>query len=132
MVRGLKWRPRFDVDELAGGYVAPLGRVADIHRQDAAEDDEGLLLVAMAMTATLRTGFVAPDVPARVPEVRQITELGNMPRGFAGLVRPSDPLPVATANNAEAHGAILGTGVTARGWSRTRLGDLSDAGANAG
>jgi len=60
--------------------------------------------VPMAMTATLRARFVAPHVPARVPEVRRVAELGNVPRRFAGFVRASDPFPVGTANNAEAHG----------------------------
>jgi hypothetical protein len=81
-----------------------LGRVVDIHRQDPAEDDEGLLLVPVAVTATLRAGFVAPHIPTRVPEIREIAELGNMPRRFAKLVRSSDPFPVAPADNAEAHG----------------------------
>ena len=103
VVRRLKWRPRFDVDELASGYVVSLGRIVDIHRQDPAEDDEGLLLMLMAMTTTFRAGFVAPHIPTRVPEIRKIAELGNMPRRFARLVRSSDPFPVATANNAEAH-----------------------------
>src|SRR5262245_61503065 len=62
VVRRLEWRPRFDVDELASGYVVALGRVVDIHRQDAAEDDEGLLLMPVAMTATLCAGFVAPHI----------------------------------------------------------------------
>jgi hypothetical protein len=80
VVRRLEWRPRFDVDELASGYVVSLGRVVDIHRQDPAEDDEGLLLMPVVMTATLRAGFVAPHIPTRVPEIRNIAELGNMPR----------------------------------------------------
>ena len=54
VVRRLEWRPRFDVDQLASEYVVSLGRFVDIHRQDPAEDDEGFLLMPMAMTATLR------------------------------------------------------------------------------
>ena len=103
VVRRLEWRPRFDVDQLASEYVVSLGRFVDIHRQDPAEDDEGFLLMPMAMTATLRAGFVTPHTPTRVPEIRKIAELANMPRRFARLVRSGDPFPVATANNAEAH-----------------------------
>jgi hypothetical protein len=91
------------VDELASGYVVSLGRVVDIHRQDPAEDEEGLLLMPMAMTTTLRAGLVAPHIPTRVPEIRKTAELGNMPRRFARLVRSGDPFPIATANDTEAH-----------------------------
>ena len=103
VVRNLEWCSRFDVDELASCDVVPFRRIVDIHRQDPAENDKGLLLLQMAMTTAVRARLVAPNIATRVLEIRKLAELGNMARRFAGLARPSDPLPVATTNNAEAH-----------------------------
>jgi hypothetical protein len=81
----------------------PFGWVADVHRQRAGQDNECLLLGAVLMATSLRTWFVAPDVRTCVREPRSIAQFCHVPRRFARLVWPGDPVERRWLNDAEAH-----------------------------
>ena len=108
VVRCLERRARLDVDQPPGRYVVPFGWLPDVHRQGAGHDDECLLLGAVPMTASPCTWFVAPDVRACVREPRSVAQFGHVPRRFAGLVWPGDPVERSWLDDAEAHAGTLG------------------------
>ena len=103
MVRGLERGPRVDADEAAGRHVHALWRLAEVERERAGEDDERLLLLRMAVTASLRAGLVAPDVAAHMREAGAVAQLGDMPRRLVGLVRTRDPLESVGMHDVVAH-----------------------------
>ncbi len=76
-----------DVDDAARRHVLPLGRIADVHRQRALQDDERLGLDRVAVAAAPGAGLVAPHVAAHHGEAGQVAQLGDVARGLAGLVR---------------------------------------------
>lgn len=103
VVHCLKRSPRIDVDQAARGHVVTLRRLAQVHRERPGEDDERLLLEFVSVTASCRARLEPPHIHARVLNTREITELGNVPRRFTGLVRPGHPLERVSLNDVEAH-----------------------------
>ena len=51
---------------LSRRQLDPLGRLAEVHRQRAGEDDEDLLLHLVGVAAAARAGRVAPEPRARL------------------------------------------------------------------
>ena len=103
VIRGLQLGAGLDVDQAADRDLDSLGRLAQVHRQRAGDRHERLLLQRMAVTAPLRPGLVAPEVRARVREAGELAQLGDVPRGLAGLVRARLPGELSVVDRAECH-----------------------------
>ena len=107
VVRGLECSAGVDVDQPSRGNVLAFRRVADIHRERAGEDDEGLLLHRMSVTAARGSRLIPPNVPAHVRESGELAQLGDVSRRRARLMRPRDPLELVWPNDTESHPATL-------------------------
>jgi hypothetical protein len=103
VVRGLQRRAGLNMNQRSCGDVLTFRRVADVHRERSCEDDEGLFLKSMSVTAAPGARFVAPDIPARVRESGNVAQFGDAARRLARLVRPSDPLELVWPDDAKSH-----------------------------
>jgi hypothetical protein len=63
-----------------------------VHRQPSCEDDKGLLLFGVHMTAAARTRLVPPDVGASVLEADVSLQLGDMAGGLTQFVWAGRPM----------------------------------------
>ena len=72
VVGALERGARLDVDDAAGRNVHPLGRVAQVDRERAGEDDEGFLVTALAVAPSLGAGLVAPQVGPGVGQLEAL------------------------------------------------------------
>jgi hypothetical protein len=107
VVRGLQRSAGVDVNQRSSVNVLTFRRVTDVHRERSCEDDEGLLLSSVSVTAALGSRLVAPDIPARVSESGNVAQLGDVACRLARLVRPSDPLELVWPDDAEPHSPTL-------------------------
>src|SRR5205823_12931261 len=69
-----------------------------------------LLLQRVATASPLRPRLVPPDVRARAREPRTLTQLGDVTRRLARLVRPRRPRQLGRSNNAKRHTRRLNDG----------------------
>jgi hypothetical protein len=98
VVSQLTRRPRPDGANTAARQDDALGRVTDVHRCRAFEDDVHLLLLALGVPAPLRPRWVAPELR---PRVRQpIRDPGERP---AAAVAAVDELELARSKDGETH-----------------------------
>src|SRR5439155_10110000 len=104
MVDRLERRARVDADDPARRHVDALGRVAEVHREHAREDDERLLLAGVPVTASFRAGFVSPHVAAHVRRPHDLAQLCHV-TGVLTRLRPTgDPGELTRARDGVAHG----------------------------
>ena len=108
LVARLKRRARVDDDDSARLDVHPLPRLAEQHRQRAAQRDEDLLLVRVEMAAAARVRRIAPHPRPRLGHVRRLGQRGRVP----GLPGPREPgrsshSRSALMDDVPAHGATI-------------------------
>jgi hypothetical protein len=103
LVDDLERRSRLDVDQTARSDLPALGRVIEVHRERAADDDERLLLEHVLVPTPLRARLVAPEIRPAVPEAGAIAQSRYVALGFARLGRARRPLDVIRADHPVAH-----------------------------
>ena len=85
----------------------PFWRVAEVHRQGSAENDERLFLEAVAVAAPGRAWFIAPNICPCVLKTGDIAEFGDGTCRLLRLAWPGYPLAGAWVDDAEAHPSSL-------------------------
>src|ERR671923_2397111 len=100
LVHDLEGRPGFDVDHAPLADLVPLGRIAEIHGQRPADDDERLLLEHVPVPPALRARLVAPEVRPYVLKAGALAEGARVSVGLAGLGRARLPLELVGTDDA--------------------------------
>src|SRR5215207_933769 len=92
LVDALERRAGLDVDDASLADLVAFRRIAEVHRQRAADDHERLLLDGLSVAASFRAGLVAPKgsrESARGPRARSARRRGAGPRRARTDVSPT-------------------------------------------
>ena len=82
-------------------------RLAEQHRQRAAQRDEDLLLIRVEVPPPARVRRIAPHPRARLGHLRGLGERGGLPRLLALVAGPLLPVEVGVMDDVPAHGATI-------------------------
>ena len=96
-----------DYDYAAGLDVHPLPRVAEQHRQRAAQRDEDLLLIRVEVAAAARVGRIAPHPRPRLGHLGRLGECRRVTRLLALVAGPLLPVEVVLVDDVPAHGPTI-------------------------
>ena len=87
--------------------VDPLPRLAEQHRQRAAQWDEDLLLIRVEVATSARVRRITPHSRPRLGHVRRVGQRGGVTRLLALVARPLLPFEVGVVDDVPAHGATI-------------------------
>jgi hypothetical protein len=96
-----------DDDDSARLDVNPLARVAEQHRQRAAQRDEDLFLVGIEVSPTAGVRRIAPHPSPRLGHLRGLGERGGVPRLLAFVTGPLLPVEIGEVDDVPAHEATI-------------------------
>jgi hypothetical protein len=99
-----------DDDDPAGFDLDALPRLAEQHRQRAAQWDEDLFLVRIEVAPPARVRRIAPHPCARLGHLRVLRERGRVARLLALVAGPLLPLEVLPMDDIPAHGSTIPSG----------------------
>src|SRR6478609_5782737 len=96
-----------DDDDAARRDVYALPRLAEQHRQRAAQRDEDLLLVRVEVAATARVRGIAPHPRPRLGHARGLGERGCQARFLTLVARSFLPLEIGMVHDVPVHSATI-------------------------
>src|ERR1700719_3117275 len=107
LVAWLERRAGVDDDDSARLDIDPLPRLAEQHRQRAAQWDEALLLIGVEVPPSARMRRITPHPRPRLRHVRRVGQRGGVARRLALVARPLLPFEVRVVDDVPAHGATI-------------------------